>query len=323
MNIVYACDDNFAEIMGVSILSLLEHNANDLVNIHILENRISQENKEKLNKLVSLRQGYLFFHSMLDVTPDCSALQQDRGSISQFSRLWLSHFLSTDRILYLDCDTLICDSLNEFYNQNLEGNIVAALCDCVSKQHRQNIGLKENEVYFNSGVMLIDLNAWKTANIESKFVPIILQYEGKVPYADQGLLNIALRHQVKIIEPRYNCMSIFTEFTFDELLEYRQPSCCYSSFDIEKARDNPAILHFVTLFCIARPWVKNVQGVYFDRWRECKNKSPWATLPFRKDARKKIHRILASFYKNTPKWVSLPVIGLLHSRIKPQWRRFL
>lgn len=326
MNIVYACDDNFAEIMGVSILSLLERNQSvENINFHILEMAISDENKEKLKKIVIQYNRIICFYSLDCLKSKLDKMSQQRGGSSTFSRLYVSQFLPNieTRALYLDCDTLVMDNLSDLYNQDFEGNIVCGVLDIISKQHRKVIGLADNDIYVNAGILLIDIVAWKKAEIEKTFDQIIYQFKGNVPYADQGILNLALKGQIKCVHPRYNCMSIFTTFSFDELLEYRQPSCCLSSFDVEKAKKNPAIVHFVTLFCIARPWVKNANGMYFDKWREFKDKSPWATLPFRKDARKKIHRILAGFYKNTPKWVSLPVIGLLHSRIKPQLRRFL
>lgn len=42
MNVMYAADDNYAEIMGVSILSLLKNNTEiSNINIYIVEDGIS------------------------------------------------------------------------------------------------------------------------------------------------------------------------------------------------------------------------------------------------------------------------------------------
>lgn len=50
MYIVYASDDNFSDIMGVSILSLFENNKDENINIYILDSNISKDNKDKIGK---------------------------------------------------------------------------------------------------------------------------------------------------------------------------------------------------------------------------------------------------------------------------------
>ena len=51
MYIVYASDDNFSDIMGVSILSLFENNKDENINIYILDSNISKDNKDKIESM--------------------------------------------------------------------------------------------------------------------------------------------------------------------------------------------------------------------------------------------------------------------------------
>ena len=51
MYIVYASDDNFSDIMGVSILSLFENNKDENINIYILDSNISKDNKDKIESI--------------------------------------------------------------------------------------------------------------------------------------------------------------------------------------------------------------------------------------------------------------------------------
>ena len=87
----------------------------------------------------------------------------DRGSLSQYASLFVSSDLSTDlkRVLYLDCDIIINQSIKELWDFDLQGKTIGTLMDAFSKYYRANIDLHENDVIFNSGVMLIALQKWR------------------------------------------------------------------------------------------------------------------------------------------------------------------
>jgi len=324
MNVVYASDDNFAEIMGVSICSLFESNKDVAeLTVYVLEDNIGKENKQKLDELAKTYGRKVQYCSIENVKPKLASLCQERGSLCTFSRLMLSQLLplDLDRVLYLDCDTIVRKNLLDFYNQNFEGNIICGVMDCISKQHRSRIGLDEKAIYINAGMMLVDFQAWHKHNIDKEIAKTIHKYSGKVPYADQGIVNISLQGHIKLVHPRYNCMSIFTTFSFDDLQEYRRPSACDSSAAINDAQKDPSIVHFVTLFCISRPWIKNSSGPYFDEWKKYKQMTPWKNEPER-NCKKSLFQRLGSFlYQFAPKIISLTILGFIHARIKPQIMR--
>jgi len=261
----------------------------------------------------------LVFVSTKDVSGQLNSVKQDRGGASQFARLFLSKLLpeTCERVLYIDCDTIIRHPIKDLYETDFEGNIICGVMDCISKQHRARLGLKENSTYINSGMMLIDLCAWRDQHIEEKIETVIKKFNGHVPYADQGIVNLALQGRIKCVHPRYNCISVYTAFNFNDLLEYRQPSACISSAEIEEARKDPVVAHFVTLFCISRPWMKNSRGPFFDDWRFYKQMSPWKEAPERVEKKGRIKIITSFLYKYAPRGISLTILGFLHARVKP------
>ena len=323
MNIVYASDDNFAEIMGVSMLSLFENNKDELeIVAYVLDSDIKDDNREKLELLAKQYGRQLVFVSTKDVSGQLNSVKQDRGGASQFARLFLSKLLpeTCERVLYIDCDTIIRHSIKDLYETDFEGNIICGVMDCISKQHRARLGLKENSTYINSGMMLIDLCAWRDQHIEEKIEAVIKKFNGRVPYADQGIVNLALQGRIKCVHPKYNCISVYTAFSFNDLLEYRQPSACISSAEIEEAKKDPVVAHFVTLFCISRPWMKNSRGPFFDDWRFYKQMSPWKEAPERVEKKGRVQKISGVLYKYAPRSLSLTILGFLHARIKPMIR---
>lgn len=320
MNIVYASDDNFAEIMGVSMLSLFENNKDvEEIVVFILDDGIKQQNKTNLELLAKEYHRTITLIPLKGLKLKLNNLSQQRGSISTFSRLFLSTLLpeSCNKVLYLDCDTIVRHSIKPLYNTDFEDNIVCGVMDCISKQHRSKVGLADNATYINAGMMLIDLQAWRSHHIEDNIESIILKFNGRVPYADQGIINLALQGAIKIVHPQYNCISVYTAFDFNDLLEYRQPSACLSSTEINEAKNDPTIAHFVTLFCISRPWMKNSVGPFFDEWKSYKQKSPWKNNPERPVKKNIFQTIAALFYQYAPKSISLTLLGFLHARIKP------
>ena len=51
MNVLYTCDDNYVWLMGISTISLFENNKTiEDLQVYLLGDNISQENKDKLKK---------------------------------------------------------------------------------------------------------------------------------------------------------------------------------------------------------------------------------------------------------------------------------
>ena len=62
MNIVYYSSDLFSEMCGVAIQSLCENNKDaDDINIYVVEDNISDENKKRLNNIVQHFSSKIFF----------------------------------------------------------------------------------------------------------------------------------------------------------------------------------------------------------------------------------------------------------------------
>ena len=62
MEILYSSSDSYASLTGISILSLLENNKTDEeINIYIMDNCISEENKKKLRYVVESYGKNIYF----------------------------------------------------------------------------------------------------------------------------------------------------------------------------------------------------------------------------------------------------------------------
>ena len=68
-----------------------------------------------------------------------------------------------------------------------------------------------------SGVMLINLQRWREQKIEENLMRFIASKKGRIQQGDQGALNAVLSHDTYCFEPRFNSVTIFYDFTYNEI----------------------------------------------------------------------------------------------------------
>lgn len=268
MNVVYTFDDGYAEITGVSLVSLLENNklTKNLV-IYVVDCGISEENKEKLVRIASSYDRRISFLPALDVAKRIG-IQPESGpwSLVCYVRLFYAEILPSniERALHIDCDTMIRDSLEEIYGIDMEDYYCAGCYDCSPKPKKQ-AELEDELPYISNAIILMNLKKWREEQIGDKFVQYIISRNGKHPHLDQDVLNAVLDKSKKIMPPEYNMMPItimYGKLCCD--LFRNQPY--YDPEAIEKAVKEPKMLHFVGCRYTRRPWEQPCNHWYNDEW---------------------------------------------------------
>ena len=326
-HIVYASDDKFAEILGVSLVSLYE-NSKDMgeIIVYILDSGIEEDNKEKLLSVCrKYERKEIIFIPAKDICKKLSMkVTADRGSLSQYARLFVASDLPVDlgRVLYLDCDIIVKRSIRELWNLDLHGKTIGALMDAFSKYYRQNIDLEENDIMFNSGVMLIDLDKWREQQVEDKLLKFIIKKRGRIQQGDQGTLNAVLSHDTYCFDPRFNSVTIFYDFTYKEMMIYRRPPNFYTEEQIKEAIEFPTIIHFTTSFKSLRPWVRGCEHKYVGEWVKYKYISPWKDKKTWDDDSPQWKKKCLKIYNRLPKWVSVRIAGIVQVYGRPFRNRF-
>lgn len=321
-HIVYASDDKFAEVLGVSMTSLYE-NCTDMriIIVYILDSGVSECNKQRIESICnSYHQNLPVWIPARNISKELSIeVAVDRGSLSQYARLFISSVMPKDllRVLYLDCDIIVNKSIYELWNLDMCGKTIAALMDAFSSKYRANIGLEPSDVMFNSGVMLIDLEKWKEQKIEKKILDYIVVHNGRIQQGDQGALNAILSNHTYCFEPKFNTVTIFYDFTYSEMMVYRKPPKFYTEQQIKQATEDPFIIHFTTSFMSLRPWIKGCQHQYAGKWLKYKFMGPWKDSPLWEDNSPRWKRVFLLFYKRCPKKMALQLAGLLQAYGRP------
>ena len=164
INVLYASDDNFSAVLGTALYSLFEHNKNSEIQTYVISQQIEEENKERLKQV-----GIEFGRAVTIIEqPDLEAIvgksiDIQRYSLSMFSRLIADSLLpdEVERVLYLDCDTIIQGDILPLWNFDLHGNTVGAVDDMRTFRYCRNLGMKKTSHYINSGMLLMDMKKYR------------------------------------------------------------------------------------------------------------------------------------------------------------------
>ena len=222
LNVLFSSDDNYAQHLGAAIYSLLYHNKDfKTISIYIIDNEISSRNRRNLEQVVE--EFHYAKIAFLDFTAWKSKLHLNLAweiSLTAYARLFVAELLpmSVQRVLYLDCDMIICDDLYELWNTDLNRNMLGAVQDFVSENTKTCVGLDANDVYLNSGMLLIDLSQWRDNQIGKECLDYLNIKHGTVCHHDQGVLNGVFRSQWAIMPLRYNVMTIHYIFSSLQIL---------------------------------------------------------------------------------------------------------
>lgn len=307
MDICIASDNNYSSIMAVVICSVLENNK-EVKNIvfHIFEDSISESKKYLINNLVRKYNRDVIFY---DVNDSISKLKRklnndwaNRNSYVCYTRLFMPLLLdsSVKKFLYLDCDTLVTDNLEDLFNQEMGNNVIAAVKDVLPYKYKLKIGIRNNS-YVNSGVLLVDKHNWLKNDITNRLLEYCSEHQDDA-YPDQDAINVVLSNKIIVLPPKY-CV-FYPEYSWKPAIQYwgyGNRDLYYTSEELLEANKKPTIIHYTDTIW-GRPWQSNNINPYSKLWLEYYkliNEHLLDFAPKPLSLNQKIFRIIASFCPST------------------------
>lgn len=323
MNILYACDNNYIWIMGISLISLFENNKSIKdMRVYLLGDNISEDNKGILYKLGKQYDRHIV---IIDVPklgiPDI--LVSKRWPISVFTRLFSGQLLPkyVSKILYLDCDTIITDNIAALDAIDFKGKVFLGVKDCIGNMYKKNIGLSSEAKYINAGVLLINLEKLRNINISDLLEGYLKKYAYYINYADQDILNGMFNQETGVLPPCYDVMTILAVYSYKELCDLRKPENYYTQKELEDAVKGPKIIHYTTNMLTIRPWYSNTNHPFSDNFRVYMSKSPWKDRQLQEYVVTSKESKIIKVIQYLPVSVSNKILGWIHWSVKPLYIR--
>lgn len=225
---------------AVCLTSLLANNPDLFFDIVIVSRPDEEFNEEKLRRsLAHFSNHCLSFRTFLAPAEAFLKLNpRAHYTLDIWTRLWVEEFFAddVDRVLYLDADIVIVGSIAPLWHTDLGDNLVGAVDIPGAQVGVLRLGLKAEEGYFNSGVLLINLKQWRKVRALDALIGYVNEHPERMVYTpDQDALNACLHDRKTRLDPQWNAVWTFFQQTDPVPLPHA---------DLEAVRREARILHF-------------------------------------------------------------------------------
>lgn len=281
MDILYTTNDAFIPQIATGMCSIFENNKHiKEITIHIISDGISQDNKQKLTMFCHTYNRNINIIELGDISTYFDFSFDTLGWNNVIlSRLLLDQLLpkTVNKIIYLDGDTVVIDSLDELWETDMQNFVIGGSIEpTVDKKRKNSLGIPENQPYINSGVLLINLEKWRNENTGKKIIEYYKAHDGKLFAADQDAINGTLHGQIYIFSPKFNFYTIHSYYPYKMLKKLTSPAAYISEEIFKDAFDSPTIIHFLGE---DRPWRAGNNHPYKDKYEYYLSLTPWKDTP--------------------------------------------
>lgn len=221
VSVVTACDEGYLPYLAVMATSLASNRSPATeVELTILQPGISEQARDQLARST---RGIALKWIDVDESAYHAIGFADEPMVQRphYFRCLIGSLLPADlrRCIYIDGDTLIHGDLGDLWVAEIGDSVIGAALDYFVPRTGdaiapwRDIGLDPEALYFNSGVMVVNLDAWRSEDIGIKVIRTCTRYrdyllaQGKWPQHDQFGLNAILQNKWYRISQDWNYLS--------------------------------------------------------------------------------------------------------------------
>lgn len=252
INIAFGITGDWLEYTCVTIRSIIENGKDNEYKFFILSDMPKEEFSKAIKSFCEKTENI----SPINICPinmnnsEFDGVVYDkRVGVSAYYRLKLASLTDADKMIYLDSDVVVLSDIKKLWDYDITDYFIGAVEDKYSNLMTVRANLSEDDIYINSGVLLMNLKKFREEKLEEKFFSKLRENDNN--YSDQDVLNDLCRNKILHLPLKYNLM-----LTTDD------PNAFPTRRDeYNEALKNPFILHYSI-----KPWVLPVQ--YSEYWRK-------------------------------------------------------
>ena len=244
LNIVVITDDHYVILLAALIRSVEANlkSAQKLI-FHIIEDKVSTENKQKLQRSVDAEITTLVWRKMEGLIPEGIQLPLDKTSypLNIYMRFFIPYFMDeeTESVLYLDVDMIVLADISTLFEYDLSNYVVAAVMDPRIKTfdnswgsiaNYKELGFDGSTKYFNSGLLVMNLKLWREQQITDKLITCMNDNIKFANYPDQYGLNVVLANQWLELDSKWNHFATIEMEGDPYLIHFVERKPIYSSY---------------------------------------------------------------------------------------------
>lgn len=247
-HVLFCATPGYLQHVAVAAVSLAE-NGGDRFEIHLVTCDRDAAAEAKLRASLPPTLGLHLYHVPRE---RIAALFVDKYLTAEcYLRLLAPELLppEIERVVYLDCDLVVLDDLRPLFDADLGGAVVGAAPDypmvphVVDRARLAALGIPAGGVYVNSGVLLIDLAAWRAEGLTDRLMQFVRARGAELEFHDQDALNAVLHDRIRTLDCRWNLQA--------RMLRSGRRAHPVEFDATRLARRRPAVLHYVGT---EKPW---------------------------------------------------------------------
>lgn len=214
MNILLVTNVKYMLYTKLLLHSLFSQHMKEVV-VYLFHRDLQEQDCQELQALVSMYPNKELQITRLEAEHTAGLNPTEKLPIETYFRIVAIDLLpeELDRILYLDVDMIIKKPLDDLYRMDFEGK-AAVVCQDIygyiygaSQESERRLGLSHSDRYFNAGVMLLNLLAFREQQLAKKTLDFIYSHESILKWEDQDALNVVLEGNLKFVPWHlYDCV---------------------------------------------------------------------------------------------------------------------
>lgn len=192
MDILVTLNENYVPQLRVMLTSLALNCPGEQTTIWLLHRSLSADT-------VSSLESFCLAHALhlreVKASGDlfAGAPETKQYPVEMYFRLLAGELLpkSVSRVLYIDPDTLVINPLRELWETDMQGKTFAACAHTGMTELANNINSMRlgSEKYYNSGVLLMDLDRARAAITPERLFSYVAEHKHELILPDQDMLN--------------------------------------------------------------------------------------------------------------------------------------
>lgn len=247
IKLLFTLDANYLPQLQVVLTSLSLNNPGETFRIFLMHRGLTQSEVLQIARRCDA-YGWRFAPVRVDEALFADAPTTAQYPQEMYYRMLAAQLLppNVSRLLYLDPDTLVINPLRPLWETDLDGHLFAACAhtgktELVSSVNRVRLNVAHD--YFNSGVLLMDLDACRREIVPQALFDFVREHANTLLLPDQDLLNSLYGSRVLPLDDvRWN-------YDARDYLGYQLLSG--GRADLDWVMAHTAILHFCGK---AKPW---------------------------------------------------------------------
>jgi lipopolysaccharide biosynthesis glycosyltransferase len=260
MNILVTLNSNYIEPLKVMLKSLFINNDKEKFDIYLMHSSIKEDELSGINQFV-IENGHRFYVIKMEDGHFNDAPVMMHYTKEMYYRLLAYKFLpsSLDKILYLDPDMIIINGIGKLYDTDISDYLYAAAFHnriSVKEVNRLRLFPYEIEEYFNTGVLLMNLELLRKKIDEQEIYDFVEKNRSRLILPDQDIMNALYSKNIKKVDEML--------YNYDPRYYRYYKIISKGTVDMDYVINNTSIIHFCGK---KKPWNKNYSGEFHSLYK--------------------------------------------------------